>query len=122
MQETLERDVGCLALYGSVVDSFVSIFDDLLALLERVATCAACLAKVSASRFKFAVGLRNSLKGTFQNLFGINGSYGLDTGWRSDPLLQQGIELGTASRTLLLEDDTIGERVWPRIHCATRSV
>jgi hypothetical protein len=118
MQETLEWDVGRLALDGRVVDGFVSVVDYLLALFGRVATSAACVAKVSAPFFKFGVGFRNSLKRTFQKVFGIDGNYRLDAGWRGGPLLQESNELGTAPRTLLLEDDTIGKRVRPGFHYA----
>jgi hypothetical protein len=107
-----------MAVDGRVVDGFVSVVDDLLALLGRVAMSAACLAKVNALFFKSGVGFRNSLKRTFQKLFGIDGNYGLGAGWRSGPFLQESAELGTAPRTLLLEDDTIGKRVRPGFHYA----
>jgi len=120
MQEALERHVGRMALDGRLVDAFVGTVDDLLALLGRVADSAACVAKVGAPFFESGVGFRNSLKRTFQKLFGIDGSYRLDAGWRSSPLLQEGTELRTAPRPLLLEDDTIGKRVRPGFHCVTR--
>jgi hypothetical protein len=85
MQETLQWDVGRLALDGCVVHGFVGVVDDLLALLGRVATSAACLAKVCTPFFKSGVGLRNALQRTFKKLFGVNGSYRLDTGWGSRP-------------------------------------
>ena len=86
MQETLKRNVGGMALGGRVVDGFVSVVDNLLALFGRVTMSSAGVAKVSAPFFKAGVGFRNSLKRTFQKLFGIDGNYRLDAGWRSGPL------------------------------------
>jgi hypothetical protein len=118
MQETLQWDVGSVAPDGCVVDGFMSVVDDLLSQFGRLAASAACLAKVSTPFFESGVGFGNSLKRTFQNLFGINRNYRFDTGWRSGPLLQQSNELGTAPCALLLEDDTVGKRVRPGFHYA----
>lgn len=86
MQETLQGDVGLMTLDRRIIDGFVSVVDDLPALLGRVAMSAACLAKVSTSFFKSGVCPRNSLEGTFQKQFGIDGNYRLDAGGRGGPL------------------------------------
>jgi hypothetical protein len=120
MQEMLEWEVGRMALDGRVIDGFVSAVDELLALLRSIATFAAHLAEVIASFFESGVGFRNSLERAFQKLFRIDGTDGLDARRRSGPILQESTELGTAPRTLLLEDDTIGKRVRPGFHFSAR--
>ena len=63
----------------------MGIVDYLLSARGSRAMSAAYVAKVSATLIEAGIGLRDPLKGSFQKLFGVDGSDGLDAGVRSGP-------------------------------------
>jgi hypothetical protein len=75
---------------------------------------------MSAAFIEICIGFRDSLKGALEELFGVDGSDGLNSGWEGGPCLQQSDELGTAAAALLLDDHPIGKSVRPRLRYAPR--